>query len=100
VKYTQNDKNITISFYQDDKIYFVIEDEGIGIPKEELSKVTERFYRVYSSQNKTIKGFGLGLSLVKNSVELLGAEMSLESILGKGTIVQIVFSEKNTKILP
>ena len=91
VKYTQNGKKITISLYQDKKIYFVIEDEGIGIAKEELSKVTERFYRVDSSRNKSIQGFGLGLSLVKNSVELLGGTMKITSTLGKGTKVCLFF---------
>ena len=91
VKYTQNGKKITISLYQDKKNYFVIEDEGIGIAKEELSKVTERFYRVDSSRNRTIQGFGLGLSLVKNSVELLGGKMKIESTLGRGTTVCLSF---------
>ena len=91
VKYTQNGKKINISLYKRGMIHFIIEDEGIGIAAEELSKITERFYRIDRSRNKTIKGFGLGLSLVKNSVALLEGEMSINSVLGKGTTVHLSF---------
>jgi len=90
IKYTLKHKTITISLYRDDKIHFIIKDEGIGIPKEKLSKITDRFYRVDESRNKKIKGFGLGLSIVKKSVELHGGEINIASALDKGTTVHIV----------
>ena len=90
IKYTQNDKNIYIELYKIDKIYFIVKDEGIGIEKEQLSKVMDRFYRIDESRNKKIKGFGLGLSLVKNSVELHDATIKIDSNKDKGTIVEVI----------
>ena len=90
IKYTLNDKNIYISLYKNDKIYFIIKDEGIGIPQKQLSKVVDRFYRVDESRNKKIKGFGLGLSIVKNCVELHGAIIKIDSKKDIGTIVKII----------
>ena len=91
IKYTPNDKNIYISLYKKDKhIHFIIKDEGIGIPKEKIDKITDRFYRVDESRNKSIKGFGLGLSIVKNSVELHGGTLLVESTLGVGTTVEVI----------
>ncbi|QOR61242.1 ATP-binding protein [Sulfurovum sp. ST-21] len=91
LKYTPNRKSVSISLYRkDNRIHFIIKDEGIGISKEKVSKVTDRFYRVDSSRNKKIKGFGLGLSLVKKSVELHNGEMHIASVLNEGTTVHIV----------
>ena len=52
IKYSLTDKNIYIELYKLDKIYFTVRDEGIGIEKEQLSKVMNRFYRVDESRNK------------------------------------------------
>ncbi len=90
IKYTPKNRNIYISLYKDNKIHFIIKDEGIGIPKEKLPFITDRFYRVDESRNKKIKGFGLGLSIVKNSVELHGGFLHIESKIGVGTIVCVV----------
>ena len=90
IKYTLDDKNIYISLYKDDKIYFIIKDEGIGIPEDQLSKVVDRFYRTDESRNKKIKGFGLGLSIVKNCVELHDATIEIDSQEDIGTIVKII----------
>ncbi len=89
IKFTLSNKNIYISLYQNDRIHFIIKDEGIGIPKEKLSLVTDRFYRVDESRNKKIKGFGLGLSIVKNSVELHGGILYIYSKEGVGTTVHV-----------
>jgi len=89
IKYSNKDKNIYISLFQKEKIRFIIEDEGIGIPKDKIQKLTHRFYRVDESRNRKIKGFGLGLSIVKNSVELHDGTMHIESKEKKGTIVII-----------
>jgi signal transduction histidine kinase len=89
IKYTPNNKNIYISLHQDDKIHFIIRDEGIGIPKNKLPFITDRFYRVDESRNKKIKGFGLGLSIVKNSVELHGGVLHVDSTEGVGTTLHV-----------
>jgi len=87
IKYTSENKNIYISLYKDKNIHFLIEDEGAGIEKEKLSKITNRFYRIEKSQ----KGFGLGLSIVENIINLLNANIKIDSIKRKGTKVEIVF---------
>lgn len=92
IKYTQNGKNIYIFLYKNGQIYFEIKDEGIGIAKDKLHKITDRFYRVDDSRNKKIQGFGLGLSIVKNSVELHTAKMEISSSVKKGTSVRIFFN--------
>ena len=77
-------------YKKDSKIHFTIKDEGVGIPEKHLDKVQERFYRVDESRNKKIKGFGLGLSIVKNSVELHEGEIKILSKEGNGTKVEVI----------
>lgn len=92
IKYSLDGSNITIALFRKNrKTTFVIKDKGSGIPAEKLDKITDRFYRVDESRNKTIKGFGLGLSIVKNSIELLNGKLCIESELAKGTRVEVVF---------
>ena len=68
-----------------------VEDDGIGIPAADRDRVFERFYRVDKSHSKEIGGTGLGLSIVKHGAMFHNARVSLESELGKGTAVTIVF---------
>ena len=68
-----------------------VEDTGIGIPKEEQSRVFERFYRLDKSRSKKIEGTGLGLSMVKHTVEYHKAKMYLSSIENVGTTIEILF---------
>lgn len=91
IKYTPNGKNIYISLFKKKEIYFEIRDEGIGISEDSLSKITDRFYRVDESRNRSVKGFGLGLSIVKNGAELHNAKMKIESDENRGTRVGVVF---------
>jgi len=90
IKYTPKDKSISLWLYKDSTIHFVVKDEGIGINKEHLSKITERFYRVDSSRNKKVDGFGLGLSIVKNGVLMHGGSIDIESIEANGTTITIL----------
>jgi len=91
IKYTLENKNIYISLYKDDEnIIFEVEDEGIGIKKEEIAKITERFYRSEKSRNRNIKGFGLGLSIVKRALEILKGNIIIESEENKGTKIKIL----------
>ena len=90
IKYTPPHKKIEIALYRDEKIHFIVLDEGVGIPKTELDKITDRFYRVDASRNKEIEGFGLGLSIVKNSVELHEGELKISSKLHTGTTVEVL----------
>jgi signal transduction histidine kinase len=91
IKYSETNTKIHLSLYKNEAIHFIIEDEGIGIAQEQLSKITERFYRVDESRNKKIEGFGLGLFIVKQSIELHNGTMHIDSTLDKGTKVEILF---------
>ena len=68
-----------------------MEDTGIGIPVEDQSRVFERFYRVDKSHSKEIGGTGLGLSIVKHGGSLHGAQIHMDSQVGRGTSVQLLF---------
>ncbi len=71
------------------KTVIFIEDTGIGIPKQHLSRLGERFYRVDSSRSRQMGGTGLGLAIVKHLVKAHGWDMQIESTPGKGTKVRI-----------
>lgn len=70
-----------------------IRDYGMGIPKESLPFVFDRFYRVDKARSRETGGFGLGLSLAKQLADSLGVKLEIESMEGMGTTVSIVFSE-------
>jgi len=62
-----------------------VEDTGIGIPAEDLTRIFERFYRVDAARSRALGSTGLGLSIVRHLVRVLGGELRVESELGKGT---------------
>lgn len=70
---------------------YSVEDNGIGIPKEEQKRIFERFYRVDKSHSRQTGGTGLGLSIVKHGAMLHNAEINVESEPGKGTKMELVF---------
>jgi len=73
----------------DEKIHLKIIDKGLGINKEEQSKVFQKFYRVPTGNVHNVKGFGLGLFYVKNICREHGWKLELESEEGKGTTINI-----------
>jgi two-component system phosphate regulon sensor histidine kinase PhoR len=71
----------------DGKTWFEVEDDGCGIPPEDLDRVFERFYQVDKSRGRSEGGTGLGLAIVKHAVHALGGEVSIRSEVGRGTTV-------------
>lgn len=77
-----------------DTVTVSVRDTGIGIPKQQQDRVFERFYRVDKSRSNKEGGTGLGLSIVKHGAICHNAELSLESNVGKGTTVTILFKRE------
>ncbi len=92
VKYNKQDGKVDVKVIQCmDGVELSVADTGIGISKDEIERVFERFYRVDKSHSKEIGGTGLGLSIVKHGTRYLGASLSIESEVDKGTVIRIVF---------
>ncbi|WP_246831078.1 cell wall metabolism sensor histidine kinase WalK [Nautilia sp. PV-1] len=88
IKYGATKINITLK-KEKNKIILKIKDNGIGIPKEKLPFIFDEFYRVDESRNKKVKGFGLGLSIVKSIINLHNGKIKLNSD-GKNGVEAII----------
>ena len=94
IKYNKDGGSVTVSITETDTgVCLKVEDTGIGIEKEHLPRLCERFYRVDKSHSKRIGGTGLGLAIVKHICAISDAELSIESEFGVGTTVTVVFSK-------
>ncbi len=94
VKYNREGGSLTVTVRNTPNGAFLsVADTGIGIPPEHRDRVFERFYRVDKSHSKEIGGTGLGLSIVRHGAEYHGAALRLESEVGKGTTVSLLFKE-------
>lgn len=87
-----NDNPINIELKKEKKIKVIIEDFGIGISKEAIPHIFERFYREDEARNREIKSYGLGLSIVKEIVALLNIDIQIESQINKGTKITLLFT--------
>lgn len=93
INYNKDNGKITVSITkQSDGVMLKVSDTGIGIEKENIPRLCERFYRVDKSRSKKTGGTGLGLAIVKHICALYKAELSIESEIGIGTEVKILFS--------
>jgi len=94
IKYNKENGTVDVIINESkSKVNLTVRDTGIGIPQGEQSRVFERFYRVDKSHSKLVGGTGLGLAIVKHAAAYHDAEISLESIVGKGTSVTIGFNK-------
>ncbi len=85
IKYTEKGKIKISAFRKDNNIIIEFEDTGIGIPKEHIPRIFERFYVVDKARDKKKGGAGLGLSIVKHIILLHNGKVDVESKLGEGT---------------
>jgi two-component system, OmpR family, manganese sensing sensor histidine kinase len=89
-KYTPTDKSVKLKLIsQPHGAVIEVKDNGIGIPKEDLPHIFERFYRVDKARTKNSGGFGLGLAIVKQIVQAHQGNITANSILGSGSTFQI-----------
>lgn len=92
VKYSKPDAPLDIfirTWNDEHHVYLSIQDTGIGIKKEALKKIFDKFYRVHTGNVHDVKGFGLGLAYVKKIIDLHKGRIMVESAVGEGTTFTI-----------
>ncbi len=95
VMYTPNGGKITVSIEEKgDLILIKVTDTGIGIEKQEIPRIFERFYRIDKARSRNSGGTGLGLAIVKHLIEAHKGTISVASELGKGSIFTISLKRK------
>ena len=93
IKYNRDGGSVTVRTGEDGngRVTLSVSDTGIGIPKADLPRIFERFYRVDKSHSKEVGGTGLGLSIVKHGASFHGASVDVKSEVGSGTTVTVHF---------
>ncbi len=86
VKYTPENKSVAVRCrLTADAVLLEVADTGIGIPRDDLPRIFERFYRVDKARSRAMGGTGLGLSIVKHLVQSIGGKLTVDSRVGSGT---------------
>ena len=93
VKYTPSGGTVSLSLQQTKPggVNCVIQDNGIGIPEEDLPYIWERFYKVDQSHQQNDQGTGLGLAIARQILDLHKAQFHLTSVLNEGTRIELEF---------
>ena len=95
IKYTPDGGKIAMKLESDgEQVKISVADNGIGIPKEDMPRLFERFYRVEKARNSDKGGTGLGLAIARELALAHGGDIVARSEVGKGTIFTIIFPEK------
>jgi signal transduction histidine kinase/DNA-binding response OmpR family regulator len=100
IKFTRQGGYVNVNLFKDkDNIGISVADNGIGISKEHLDKIFDRFYQVDNKLSKEYEGSGIGLSLTKELVELHKGKILVESEEGKGSIFQVILPSGKEHLL-
>jgi two-component system, OmpR family, sensor histidine kinase SenX3 len=92
VKYSERGSTIEVRAYVDgDRTVFEVRDHGIGIPRGDLERIFERFYRVDQARSRETGGTGLGLAIVRHVAHAHGGEVTVASVEGQGSTFQLTF---------
>jgi two-component system phosphate regulon sensor histidine kinase PhoR len=91
-QYTPAGGTITVRWFESgNEARFAVADNGIGIAREHIPRLTERFYRVDQARSRSLGGTGLGLAIVKHILQRHGARLEIESEPGRGSTFTVVF---------
>ncbi|UCE40583.1 MAG: GHKL domain-containing protein [Candidatus Aminicenantes bacterium] len=92
VKFSRDNKKIEVRLSRDERnVILEVKDNGIGIPPYEWDKIFDKFYQGKNALKQTVKGTGLGLTLVKHTVEAHGGKVSVKSKVGDGSTFSLIF---------
>ena len=90
LKYSNIIRGVFLRAWADgESVFLEVQDEGIGISKQDQKKIYKKFYRTDEARESNIKGSGIGLTLVAHIIKAHGGEVLLESDVGKGTKVTV-----------
>jgi signal transduction histidine kinase len=90
IKYTKQGQVQITQKQENNKLYILIQDTGIGISPEDREKLFQKFSRIRNEQTQDISGTGLGLWITKTIVEKMQGKIYLDSVIGQGTVVTVI----------
>jgi signal transduction histidine kinase len=101
IKFSQGGGRVTVRAAPAPRAGFVeiaVQDSGIGIPAQDLPRLTERFFRVDKARSRALGGTGLGLAIVKHLIQAHGGNLDIASAVGHGTTVRVVLPAVATSV--